>query len=145
MTPYKQLVKHNPENGQYGDCFRTAIGSMLDMPPERVPHFLEDGCNDGAVMLSRIREWLRPRGYDLFEVPFDAEPKDVLSTMQQRNPDIYYILGCASKTADHVVVACGDKVVSDPAGYEPDSLRRDSAGMCWVYLLVPNPRLAPPT
>lgn len=43
MTPYKQLYGHNPDQGIFGDCFRTALGCLLNLPPEKVPHFY-DGC-----------------------------------------------------------------------------------------------------
>jgi hypothetical protein len=62
MTPYKQLVKHDPFNGQYGDCARTAIACLLNMHPSEVEHFLEDGCADGEVFWRRVNGWLSARG-----------------------------------------------------------------------------------
>ena len=41
MEFYKQLNEHNPDEGVYGDCYRTAIGCLLNIPPEFVPHFCE--------------------------------------------------------------------------------------------------------
>ena len=37
MTPQNQLHKHDPANGVYGDCGRTAIACLLDLHPS--PHF----------------------------------------------------------------------------------------------------------
>ena len=40
MKFYKQLHKHDPDNGVWGDCHRTAIGCLLDIEPELIPNFL---------------------------------------------------------------------------------------------------------
>ena len=38
MTPHKQLNRHRPEEGVFGDCYRTAIACLLDLRPQDVPH-----------------------------------------------------------------------------------------------------------
>ena len=43
MIPVHQsITKHDPDNGQVGDCFRACICSLLELPIEKVPHFLEN-------------------------------------------------------------------------------------------------------
>lgn len=59
MTPFKQLYCHNPEGvGEetIGDCFRTAIGVLLDLPPAEIPHF---AAMQGPCYFNMPREWLR--------------------------------------------------------------------------------------
>ena len=41
MTPYKQLNHHDPDNGIIGDCYRTAIACLLDLPPDALPNYCE--------------------------------------------------------------------------------------------------------
>lgn len=57
MTPHKQTIldDHN------GDCFRTCVAAILDLPIEQVPHFLAMG--KGSVT-EPFREWLKQRGLD---------------------------------------------------------------------------------
>lgn len=135
MTPYKQLIRHDPANQQYGDCARTAIGCLLDRPPDTVPHFLEDGCKDGAEMHRRVNEWLKPLGLVYVQIPFDADVEQVMQSMHAINGDAFYLMGCGSPLADHVVVCRGDKIAWDPAGHEPWSIKRGSDGLVWVMLL----------
>ena len=137
MTPYKQLVKHDPKNGQYGDCARTCIACLLDLPPRSVPHLFENGMIDGEVFWQRMDEWLAKLGLKSFGVPYDADVTDVLKTVGHYFPETYYMLGAASRTADHFVIAKGDKIVHDPAGHSPDSINRGSDGFVWVYVFIP--------
>ena len=57
MTPQKQMFLHDPDNGVWGDCQRTAIACILDRDVEDVPHFFHDGC-DGKTADKRIDDWL---------------------------------------------------------------------------------------
>lgn len=38
MKPVRQLYRHDPANGVYGDCWRACIASVLELPIEDVPH-----------------------------------------------------------------------------------------------------------
>lgn len=70
MTPHKQLFRHKPAEGMWGDCARTVIACMLDLEPEAVPHQqyeVADGEQDRF-----LNEWLATRGLRLVQVPYDA-------------------------------------------------------------------------
>ncbi len=42
MKNLKQIVKHDPDNDQYGDCYRSAIACILDYDSvEEVPMRLQ--------------------------------------------------------------------------------------------------------
>ena len=62
MTPHKQLIKHDPENGQWGDCGRTAIACLLDLHPSDVPHFWEGPERADRDPETECRKWLAERG-----------------------------------------------------------------------------------
>lgn len=145
MTPHRQLVKHDPEKGQYGDCYRTAIASLLDLHPSEVPNYLRDGLIPAAEYYEKLDVWLAGRGVHRYDSVFDADPEAVLQHMQHHNPGIYYILGCASPKADHSIVCCGDQIVSDPGGYDGgiEGFARGSDGYCWVDLLIPTSQRRP--
>lgn len=139
MIPHRQLIKHDPSIGHYGDCMRTCIASLLDLQPEDVPHFLEDGCQDSAkVWDERIYPFLKSRGFTVATFLWDGEVAEVLQTMEHHNAGVYWMMGCGSEKADHMVVCCGGNIVSDPGGYDdPSRLRRDSKGYVWATLLLP--------
>lgn len=138
MTPYKQLIKHDPKNGQYGDCARTTIACLMDRHPQEVPHFLHDGETDGNIFWKRVDDWLGIFGLRSFGLPFDTDVPGILAAMGNQYPDLYYMLGCASPTADHFVIACGNQIVHDPAGHDPSRLVRGSDGYVWAYVFVPR-------
>jgi len=48
MRPQKQKFAHKPDEGVFGDCFRTALAAILDLDRDDVPHF-----NEGAMFDSR--------------------------------------------------------------------------------------------
>lgn len=48
MRPQKQKFKHDPANGVFGDCHRTAIAMILNLDRDLVPHFM-DGVMPGAA------------------------------------------------------------------------------------------------
>lgn len=115
MTPQTQLISHNPP-AKWGDCWRTCIAMILDLPAEEVPHFLDDGgTNEDG--LKRAREWLQNRGLDIvyFEMPADSL-KEHIDFMFG---GAHYIMSGMSnnyKEACHCVVAKGHfQMVWDPS------------------------------
>ena len=57
MLLQNQTVKHDPENGLYGDCYRACVACLLNLEVDQVPHFYHDGCNS-EIGDKRCREWL---------------------------------------------------------------------------------------
>lgn len=120
MTPYAQLFRHDPENGLIGDCYRTCIGCLFDLPPDQVPHFNDppERCHDACR--ARVNEWLIPRGLRTATIAFSAEVSTldiVLDFMRALNPNVEYILaGMGRAGVNHCVVARGGDIVHDPSG-----------------------------
>jgi len=58
MIPIMQKeLKHDPDNGEYGDCFSAFLASVLHLPIEDVPMF----CHK-PEWRRNLNEWLKPRG-----------------------------------------------------------------------------------
>lgn len=115
MIPLKQRNRHRPDEGIYGDCHRAAIASILELPLDDVPHFLEDNC-DSVEFAKREREFLVSRGIVPISIAFDCDLPSVFMTLRYLNPTIYYILGGESRTGvNHSVVCRGGEVVHDPS------------------------------
>ena len=138
MTPYKQLNCHDPDNGVWGDCYRTAVGCLLDLPPSALPHVLDRGEWTPDVM----RGYLRERGLYLVEVPYEAESVGgVLEMVNSWNPECpHWLLSGASSTGvDHVVVCKGAEIVHDPSLNDSGILGPMAGGVYIVGFLCTSP------
>lgn len=128
MKQYKQMFRHDPENGVWGDCHRTALACILNLQPAQVPHYI----GEHELAKSRGKEfdwqaaqeaWLNQLGYTSVDIVFgNGEPdpdlhglQGLLGFMGQRNPRIYYLLGGTSpRGTNHSVVCLGGGLEWDP-------------------------------
>ncbi len=125
MIPYKQLFKHDPENGTYGDCHRTAIGSVFNIPPGQMPHFYDQDRSEAEAQ-HLLGEWLATRGLTQISLPFPvATPwaaddiREILSHIKRWNGGQYYLLSGSSRPGiGHTVVCLDDMILSDPSPTE---------------------------
>jgi len=138
MTPFKQLFEHDPANGVYGDCHRTAIGSVFDIPPEQMPHFYERDRSE-AEASHLVSEWLAARGMTQILVPVGAAPnaagdvREVLSKIKRWNAGQYYLLSGTSRTGvGHTVVCLDDMIVSDPSRSDAGIVGPLDIGLYWL-------------
>ena len=134
----KQKFRHDPENGVYGDCFRTALACILDLPCDDVPHFMEDNNPDFDVLWERVDEWLHERNLRLFKVAFDCELQELLDMMGRLNGDIYYFLSGKSKTGViHTVICYGGQIIHDPSRDNSGIIAPcDEDNVYWVDILT---------
>lgn len=74
MIPVKQrITDHNPERGQYGDCFKCCVASILELPYEEVPNFFAYPGDDPWKGLADFQDWLSPRGLFYLHVHVSSE------------------------------------------------------------------------
>lgn len=69
------IMGYNPEQGIYGDCYRTCIAVLLNMDAVDVPHFVRDSelaGKDGWHTHAKTVEWLRERGMTMLTTTFTA-------------------------------------------------------------------------
>lgn len=138
MTPYKCQVVHNPKYGFHGDCLRACIASILDMEPETVPHFYQDGCS-AVEGERRISDFLRSRqlGYFCAYFPGDVELDALLKHVAEgSSPDVHQILICSVNGGNHAVLISGGKIVHDPALYIVRNYEATDLGIWVVMALV---------
>jgi hypothetical protein len=135
MTPQKQLNRHRPDEGIYGDCTRTVLACLLDVDRDTVPHF-----NDGVWEPEVKDAWLRERDLRSVHVlyPGDLHPDEVIAAVSAMNPGLYWQLSGESRTGVNHVVICKDGAV------EWDTSLNDSGiigpcddGYYWVEFLTP--------
>jgi hypothetical protein len=137
MTPVHCRVKHDPENGTYGDCMRACVATIMDVADgDEVPHFYHDNC-DGETGTQRLREWLRPQGLSSFIAHYDGSISltALLSLMAIVNAETVYILFGRTTGGDHVVVCKGGKVIHDPIWYPSTLIGPGSLGI-WSIMVI---------
>jgi hypothetical protein len=137
MTPHKQRFRHDPDNGVYGDCHRTALACLLDLVPEDVPHF-GHGAPEGEEFNRRIDEWLATRGLCQASVAYGGELQHVLDAVQRGGPGVYFLLGGTSRTGcNHTVIGCDGAIAWDPSLNDSGIVGPCSDDFYWVTFLVP--------
>ena len=115
MKYYKQLIdSHDPENGIYGDCFRTAVACILDKKPEEVPHVFS--LEDDSLQDREMRVYLETIGYLILHTAFNIQPLETMLEYGHINmPGQLWILGgVSSQNNNHAVVCRNHKMIHDP-------------------------------
>lgn len=147
MIKQKQLYRHRPEQGEIGDCHRTAIACLLDLRPEDVPHFGEMNWDHESRAFREpghfnedVALYLAGQGLARVDVVYGGgDLEGVLNMQAHLNPDAYYLLGGESRTGvNHTVIGQGGAIVWDPSlddsgivgPCKPD-------GYYWITYLVP--------
>lgn len=109
-----QLIRHDPDNGHWGDCARAAIAGLLQRPLVEVPHFNLHNMA-GRSQSDAFRAWLKPYNLTLFETAFEPDLEGLFQLMDSLNPGLLYILsGTSPRGRNHAVLARGDNFVFDP-------------------------------
>ena len=121
MTPYKQVYRHDPENGIYGDCQRTVVGCLLNIEPEKIPHWLDLGADPDAYdnWRANMDAWLAGCGLGYVSIPYDSSnhsQESILTNFGLHNPGINHIFVGKSRTGvSHCVIARDGEIVHDPS------------------------------
>ncbi|MEM9579072.1 MAG: hypothetical protein AAF891_00175 [Pseudomonadota bacterium] len=117
----KQLITHDPENGKWGDCYRTCIAMLMGLDPAEVPHFC-DGSPENASGIEGVRDWLRPQGLSVFQSVYGADItfRQLMGTLEHFSPGVPVIItGMGTRGVNHCVVAIGNQVFCDPCNGKP--------------------------
>ena len=105
--------KHDPENGQHGDCHRCCIAMILGLDKEDVPHFYDVGI-DTEEANKNIEQFFNDRGLTQFDLilPKHYGLNDVLDYTRCIS-NVTMILGCwSSNNTNHSVVIKGDTITN---------------------------------
>lgn len=140
MTPVFCRVKHDPENGSYGDCLRACVASLLDREdnPESVPHFAHDGAV-ADIVNERMREYLATFGLAPWWSHYDPDlsREALLEVLSQSGPGCHFMLfGRTENDGDHVVICRDGQVVHDPAWYRAPLVKGGRHGAWSVVVLA---------
>lgn len=136
---HMMAVKHDPDNGQYGDCFRAVLGYLLGLDTEDVPHFMADPDRGMDKILIDVDQWLAQRGLRYMTMPMLADNLDVLlKSLADRAPGMRFeVVGESPRHTDHCVVAQDGKIVHDPAHEGGGLIGEASTGHYWIGMILP--------
>ena len=135
MKPVICQVRHDPPQS-YGDCARACVASILELPPEKVPHWFAN--EDGFEANKEMREWLSLKGYMLsyFALQSGMTLEAVLNYVDEWYGDIEFILLAETRSGgDHAVVCQSGKIIHDPAWYKTAIIGPHSSGM-WIIMML---------
>ena len=130
MKRYQQLIRHDPDNGQWGDCWRTAIACILEIPPENVPHF-SDKDNNFVQAMTHTQQWLKESGLGMimFYIDINSDEPDPVRrlfeiyqngcTIGMQDGPAFVVWGISERGIGHVVVADRNGFRHDPM-HAPD-------------------------
>lgn len=140
----KQRYHHNPDQGEYGDCYRTAIACLIGMDRDDVPH-IYDGTRKGNEADKFRNEFLASKGFGMAQILFPGETTrdDVLRTMGNLNPGVYHLLSGRSETGCNHTVVCRDgQIIHDPSLTDAGIIGPCDDGFFWVEFIIPAHQVA---
>lgn len=112
------ITTHDPAAGQFGDCFRACIASILELPIEAVPHTMayeEHLVEDPGQWYPQLNEWLRPRGLAFLCLDTEvAAPADWFRAIEPAFTSYHVLSGLGPRGHNHSVVACNGRLAWDP-------------------------------
>ncbi len=112
MTPVDQEFVSDPSIGQYGDCQRAVVASLLDLPIAEVPHFLQLAKGDPSDFWERIQEFVGARGFIYVTLHTSIRPIAFGSDV-----DVYHGISGPSPRGNglyHAVVGKNGSIEFDP-------------------------------
>lgn len=144
MTPQTQKYKSPDASGHSGDCYRTALASLLDMDRDDVPHFydLPAGCLPETLKAADAwrRRWLRENGYDLVNISLCAEdPTQAMEALSRTSPQgmRYLLIGESKNGCGHAVIVRDGEIEHDPSQDQSGIVGPDpSSGCYWAEFVV---------
>lgn len=130
MIPHKQLFTRETHPDVPGDCLRAVVASILDLPLNAVPHFVE--LYERRAW-PHLREWLRERMINMTRLEGHSHTPDYCMYVgtSPRDPDI-----------NHAIVGINGEFIHDP---HPESGMIDGVDCTYVFtpLLTDWSRYAP--
>jgi len=119
MTPVKQTILHDPENGVFGNCAQAAFASIFELPLGDVPHFADgaDNTKEGGLIYEKaLLDWLSTMGYSSISLQIVPEYLELWCDHIAKRTEYHLISGMSPRFPDsrHLVVAKNGEIIHDP-------------------------------
>ena len=139
----KQANLHDPDNGIYGDCYRTCLAGMLGFDRDSVPHFVTtmDPEKWESEVQPKYDAWLLERGLQelAINLPGDVSVDDVLAWQKARSfiPTVSMLVGKSLTGCNHSVLVSEGKIIHDPSITDAGIIGPTGDGFYWLIWLIP--------
>ncbi|WP_298751960.1 hypothetical protein [uncultured Arcobacter sp.] len=128
ITKYKQLIPHG-KSDENGDCFRTAVACLMNIPPEEVPHFCSKENTDWS---GEFMSWLQSKGYTTVNLEWGEWVEDCLKGTY------HLLLGISPRFEGlfHEIVGYEGYPFHDP--HPDNSMITDDTSKWQIKLIIPK-------
>jgi hypothetical protein len=119
MDKISNLIKHDPENGQWGDCYRCCVAMLLGLPALAVPHFNHKGTSGSPEERQEaVDTFLDLLGLVEISIPYpEGDHRTIIHTVSLNSLSAAFILSGMSRIgANHCVVCQDGEIFHDPSG-----------------------------
>lgn len=151
MRPQKQKLGHDPDQGIYGDCYRTALAVILGIGAEEVPHFCDPVQFPDDFGVKEARKWLKSFGLGVYTVPYHetvswAELMHTIGHCNSGSPVI--VIGEGAGGENHAVAVLDGEIFCNPdtgngggAPLRGPSTCVDGGKLWWVEIVTFQPEV----
>lgn len=137
MKPVDQIIfDHNR-----GDCFRACVASILEVPLEEVPNFMEDGRKQFDDNLDK---WLKDQSFTMLDCRI-LEPEVVWRYLKD-----CFVIACdesprstVEDTFDHAVIFKNGALIHDPHPGGAGLMHNDRPERITLFIMIHNERPIP--
>lgn len=139
----QQAFLHKPDEGQFGDCYRTCLAMMADVPRDTVPHEHRKFA-DATEQHQMFAPWLNEQGLAIAAFRFSGADLDwVKLAMETWNPGLPCILsGKSPRGTSHSVVMLPGGEILDPHPDQTGLVGPESDGAWTIEVLASARRIA---
>lgn len=133
ITPMRQMFEHKPNEGQFGDCQRTAMAMVLGMKQTDVPNFGEY-YSEPELWAIAMTEFLDEWGLFSIDVPMlgSTPMEDAIRCMRMWTGNQPFIFsGRSVGGTNHAVVIDHTGIMIDPAGRAVPLVGPGTDGYWW--------------
>ena len=137
----KQKYKHDPDNGIFGDCYRTCLAYILGLDRDDVPHYITTMDKEcwAKEIQPKYDTYLADRGWQELAIPVTEAPLDqILEWSKTRTPFAVraMLTGRSNTGCNHVVVINNGEVELDPSIDEAGIIGPCDDGFYWVTWII---------
>jgi hypothetical protein len=111
----QEITDHDPDSGIYGDCFRAALATILDLPIHSVPHYMQIHHPDIDLALREYGKFLAGLGYMIVVMP----GRVFMDLIRDTGMDCYHLIIANSaelngQVVGHALVGLNGRIVHNP-------------------------------
>lgn len=143
MKYHTQANLHDPENGVFGDCYRTCLACILDLERDEVPHYVDtmDPGKWAKIVQPKYDAWLGVRGWQELCIPIPGEGvevEDILHFHKTRTPfpTTAMLIGESRTGCNHIVVVENGKIIHDTSINKSGIIGPGNDGFYWLTWLI---------